>query len=262
MTNIRQQPYLYRLWWSRFVFVRLFARDLSLRYRGSVLGFLWSLLNPAIHIAVLTVVFSHVIRTGMDHYIIYLMSSMLPFQFFSNAVTQSANCLVLNENYFKRLALPIMLFPLLSVSAALFDFLLAFIVLFTIGFFFGFSLGAAQLILPLSFLILIAFTAGCVLIVSIITMYFRDMRHIVAVLLNIVYFATPILYPITAIPEYLQFWFRLNPLYYMVTIFNQPLYHHALPGAPLAVAAALSIMFLAVGIWIFRAREHEIVFIV
>lgn len=262
MTNISNQPYLRRLWWARFVFARLFARDLSLRYRGSVLGFLWSLLNPALHIAVLTVVFSHVIRTGMEHYVIYLMSSLLPYQFFSAAVTRSADCLVMNENYFKRLALPIMLFPLLSVAASLFDFVLAFFVLFAIGFFLGFTLGLAQLIIPLSVLVLIAFTAGCVLIISVITMYFRDMRHIIAVFLNILYFATPILYPITIFPERLQFWFKLNPLYYMVSIFNQPLYHHAAPWGTLAVAAGLAALFLAAGIWFFRAREHEIVFIV
>jgi len=166
-------PYALQLVWGRHLLYNLFLQQIKIRYQRSVLGFLWSLFNPAVTMVMYNFVITIVFRVKMESYVIYLMASMLPYAFISSALTNATGSLIDNQTYYKSHYVPKMIFPLASVSVALFDFLAASIVLFTIGFLFGFRLSVHQLFVPVSLLLIIVFVTGCSLLVSILGAYFH-----------------------------------------------------------------------------------------
>ncbi len=206
-------------------------------------------------------VFSMVFRIQMDNYVIYLLTSMLPFNFFRMAMEHSTNSLFEAETYFTRHYLPKMVFPLVAVSIALFDFVASYAVLLGLGAFFGFRPNITQLVLPFSLFVFLVFTLGCSLIASILGAYFADTRQAVVYLMQALFFATPVLYPTTMVPDKMKYLLALNPLTYFVSNFNMPLYYHqAIPAYQALASVILAFGFLIIGLVVFRKYEVDLVF--
>ena len=245
----------------RTVLLQLIHQQITLRYRRTVFGFLWTLLNPLLNMAIIAVVFSMVMKFQVNDYAIFLFSGMIPWAIFSNSLNQSSSALIANESLFKKIYLPKQIFVISTVVTTLIDSLLSTACLFIIAFFLGANMTPALLMLPFSFLIFTIFVLGLSLILCIVSVYFRDAQYLVGVVIQALYFATPIIYPITAIPEKFHPVFTSNPLFYFLELFRQPIYNGDLPDSfTLLLCISISVLTLLVGIWFFSKNSAKIIF--
>jgi ABC-type polysaccharide/polyol phosphate export permease len=259
--SLNEMPYWRQLLWARHVYWTLLVKHIAQRYHNTVLGFFWTLLGPLLSIMIYVAVFSLVFRIQMENYPIYLLTSMLPFNFFKTAIESSANSLYESETYFTRHYLPKMVFPMVAVSIALFDFVTSYSVLLCLGAFIGFRPSYVQLIVPFSLVVLILFTLGCSFIASILGAYFADTRQAVVYVMQALLFVTPVLYPTSMAPDSMKSLLALNPLTYFVSNFNLPLYYHqAIPPMGVMVSILLAFGSLIVGLAVFRKYEVDLVF--
>ncbi|MCA1960970.1 MAG: ABC transporter permease [Desulfomonile sp.] len=262
ITNVQDMSQVQQLLWARPVFWNLFTKTVRVRYRRTMLGFFWSLINPTLNLIIYSFVFTLVFQVRMENYVVHLMAGLLPFHFFRNTVSMAADTLVSGARFFKKQFLPKMIFPIVGLCGNLVDFLLAYAVLLTVGnTFLGFKLAPAQLFLPISLLLIVAFTLGCALIMSIAGTYFADLQHIFNVVIQTVLYGTPVLYSMDMVPEKLQPYLKLNPMYYFITNFTLPLYYHQVPDlTQILVSTVLAVGALVAGIALFLKYESEVIF--
>jgi len=237
----------------------LIKRELRGRYQKSVLGFLWSFISPLCQIAVFTFVFTYVFPSNIPNYYIYLMTGMIPWQFFSDSISQGACAIIHNADMTKKIYFPREVLTISSVSAKFINLLLSMIVVFCFVLFSG--IGFSPIVVLLLFVLLIeyAISLGFALIFSSITVYLRDMEHIVNVILMAWIWATPIMYSPDTLAEQYQ-WIasllRINPLTSVMYLFRDILYHHQIPETiDWLLPMTWGILLLIVGEFIFRRLE-------
>ncbi len=185
----------------RDLIVNLVVRDLKVRYKSSVLGFIWSLLNPLLMMLVFTVVFTVLFPSNrIAHFPIFLLSGLLPWNFFSTAVTGSIGSIVGNAHLIKKVYFPREVLPISLVLANAVNFLLALVVLFAMLFVFGIGITPWILLLPAIMLLQIALTVGLAFILSTINVFYRDTMVIMEVVMQAWFFLTPVFYPIEYLP--------------------------------------------------------------
>lgn len=245
----------------RLVMLQLVKQQITLRYRRTVFGFLWTLLNPLLNMAVIATVFSLVMKFQIDQYAIFLFAAMIPWSFFSGALNQSAGVLIANESLFKKIYLPKQIFVASSLMSLLIDSLLSTLCLFVIALAIGAKLTLPLLGLPIAFLLLAIFSFGLSLIVAVGSVFFRDLQYLIGVLMQAMYFMTPIIYPITAVPEKYHWAFIWNPMYYFVLYFRAPLYDGVWPSIDLMFTCfLLAAASLIIGLIVFRVNDKKIIF--
>lgn len=232
----------------------LVAKDLQLKYRGSLLGLLWSFLNPALMLVVYTFAFKVVLRVPTENYTYFVTAGLLPWSFFAGAVTASTQAIVGNAGlirkvYFPREILPIasVLFTFTQLLLALAVFLPALILISGIGSSWGMALVVPVLLLHL------VFTVGVAFALAAVTVHFRDVAHLTEVLLPLLFWATPIVYPIDMVPVTLQGWMKLSPLTLFTLAYQDVLLRARLPEwALIAPVVAWSAGTIWLGHLIFR----------
>ncbi|HCB1682054.1 TPA: ABC transporter permease [Citrobacter braakii] len=240
---------------------QLVKQQVTLRYRRTIFGFLWTLLNPLLNMIVIATVFSIVLKFQIRDYSIFLFSAIIPWTMFSNTIAQCSQSLIMNESLIKKIYLPKQLFITANAFSVLIDSFLSTICLFIIALMFGAKLSFALLFLPFSFFILFFFTFGLGLILSICSVFLRDMQYLIGVLLQALYFITPIIYPISAVPEEFRWVFSWNPMFYFVELFRDPIYNNVLPSFDLIKTCIIfSGVAFVMGVYIFKSNEHKIVF--
>lgn len=244
----------YPRWWRyRELLRNLVAKDLKLKYRGSALGFLWSLLNPLIMIAVYTVAFKYIMRVQLESYTVFLITGILPWNFFSMAVNASTRSVVDNGNLLKKVHFPREILPISSVFFTFIQFLFALVVFFPALYFLHAPLGWWLLAYPFALLLHIAFTMGVALLLSTATVFYRDVKHLTEVVLLILFWVTPIFYNIAMIPERLRWFFKLNPMTAYITAYQQIIYWGTWPTWRMWLSGFIwAIGTLGLGYWIFR----------
>jgi len=245
----------------REVLANILSQHLKVKYKRTSLGYVWSLLNPVLQLLVLTAVFSHVVRLGMRDYTLYLFSGLLAWTFFSNTLSTASVSLLENENFIKKVYLPKVIFPLSRMLLCGIDFLFSLAALSLIALALGFKFYLSVVLLPLVMLNFAAFTLGCALIVSVATVFFRDIQYLLGVFLNLLYFLTPIIYPMSALPQNYQKWMNLNPMGVQINLFHKVLYYGEMP-TPMEwlPAIAMSVVLLLGGLAILMSFEDEVVF--
>jgi len=249
------------LYQYREVLYNLISQDLKIKYRRTMLGYVWSLLNPVIQLLVLSVVFSHVVRLGMKDYTLFLFSGLLAWTFFSQSLIAASTTFLDHENFIKKIYLPKLLFPLSKVALRGVDFVFSLIALSLVGVISGFPFYATWFYLPFAVLCLGLFTIGLTILVAIATVFFRDVKYLLGVFLQLLYFATPILYPMSVLPPHYAPWMRLNPFYSQVHLFQELIYHGQLPGLnELATTFCVALMTFALGLVALITWEDELVF--
>lgn len=236
------------------------ARSLKTRYKRSVLGIVWTMLNPLLTMLVLSVVFSQVIRFPNQNYPypVYVLAGLTVWRFFSFGTSGAMGEMLWSGQLLSRIYVPKSVFPVSSVLTALVDLAIALIPLFLISLVLGVPLRPAMLVMPLAVLLLALFTLGMGLLLATAAVYFADMLPVYEVALTIWMYATPIIYPLETVPAPFQPFLKLNPLYYMVELFRLPLLEGRLPDlGTWLIAAALAIVALALGGYIFTAKSNE-----
>jgi ABC-2 type transport system permease protein len=231
----------------------LVYRDLTIRYKRSVLGFLWTMLNPMLLMIIFVVVFSALFRFALPHYETYFLSEYLPWMFFGQTTLLSMQSMAWNGALMKRVRVPKSIFTLASTLSGLVNLFLSYVPLVLIMVVLGVPVRPAILFLPVSFLILAVFTFGVSLALSAISVYFVDVREMYQVLLTALMYMSPIIYPISIVPDRFQKVIQMNPLLYLLQIVRDPVYNGRVPSATmLAFTAALAAGMLIVGWSVFR----------
>ncbi len=237
----------------------LVARDLKVRYKRSAIGFVWTMLQPLLMMLVLTTVFSHAFRFDLERYPVYALSGILFWNFFSQSVTSSMNSLKGNANLLTKVPVPKAVFPLATVMAGLVNLGLALLPLLAIMVATGHTIRPAILLLPVAIVLAFVFTLGAGLLLSPLAAFFSDTIEMVAVVLTLVLYATPIFYPASIVPAQYSWVLAWNPLRPVLDSFRDPIWAGRPPsGETLLWAALLAASSLALGTFTFRRSSRRI----
>jgi ABC-2 type transport system permease protein len=231
--------------------LNLVRRDLTVRYKRSVIGFFWTMLNPLLLMIILTIVFSTIFRfEGIDHFETYFLSEYLVFGFFAQTTVTSMASLSWNGALMKRVRVPKSIFAISTTVSGLINLCLAYIPLFIIMIVRGAPIRPSVLFLPVSFLIIAMFTLGVSLLLSALAVYFEDVQHMYQVATIGLMYLTPIIYPISIVPQRWLWVIRANPLTQIFKLARDPVYSGVLPSVHVFGASlAVSVIALVVG-WI------------
>ena len=240
---------------------QLVAQQLILRYRRTTLGFLWTLINPLLMISIMAIVFSALFKQDITIFALTLFAGMIPWNFLNSVVTQSCGAFLNNEGLIKKVYLPKVIFPSSIVAALLIDSLLSFFVLFIVILILGGTFSWALIFLPFSFLLLFFFALGLALIMSIATVFFRDLKHVIILMMQALFFLSPILYKPEALGGHLAYLVSLNPVTPFIALFRIPLVDGTFPPAGILLhAVCITGVSMALGSLIFTREEKKIIF--
>jgi ABC-type polysaccharide/polyol phosphate export permease len=188
---------LREVWRFREVVKNFVSQDLKVKYRRSFLGFFWSLLNPLLQMAVISLVFSMLFKFPVRNYALYVLSGLVPWGFLAASIEGCTMSIVSAEGMLKRQYFPKLVFPLSVVMQNLVTFTLSLVVLVCVlAPITGFKLSASLLILPFSFLFIVSVALGIGAVAAVLTVYFRDVQHLIAVFISVWFYATPIIWPL------------------------------------------------------------------
>ena len=238
---------LFRLGKYHDLLWQLVRRSLQSRYRGSVLGFLWSFLNPLILMLVYYLIFSVYMRIRMDNYAVFMFCGLLPWIWFSSSAIEGTMSLISNANLIKKVLFPSEIFPLVTVIANLINYLLSLPILILFVFISKMEFSPALMFwfIPLV-LIQTIFTSGFVFATSALTVHFKDIQHILLNILTLWFFMCPIIYPITQVPLKFRFTITCNPVGLLVMCYQDIFFFKKTPAINhlLALTAVSLIIFL------------------
>lgn len=235
----------------------LAAKELHVRYKRSVLGFLWALLHPLFMMTILTIVFSSLARFPVKDYAVFLISALFPWVFFSQALSYSVECLVANGELLKKVRVPKSVFPVAVILSNTINFLLSLLPLLLILLVLRFPIHWTWLYLPVPTLGLVMFVLGCSFFLSAANVYFRDVSHILQIVLSGWFYLSPIIFSLDLLPQHYRQFFRLNPMLYVLNGFRLAIYYGQLPSLQsVAASVAIGATTLVLGYAFFRRLEH------
>lgn len=248
---------LARLWRVREVVYVLVGRELKARYRGAALGFLWSIVNPILFMSVYVLVFSVYMRIPVEHYPAFVLSGLLPWNWFAASLTESSRSILDNGGLVKKVALPSEIFPLVAIGANLVHFLLSVPLLVGLLLLLGIGVSWTIGLLPILLLLQFLITFGIALVCASLAVHFRDLLQLVPNLLTIWFFVTPVFYPATLVPPRFQELLVLNPMAWLIDAYHQVLFYQRTPSvALLGVLAIVGLALVVAGQLVFDARKE------
>jgi lipopolysaccharide transport system permease protein len=245
------------LWRYRELLYFLTWRDIKVRYKQTVFGAAWAILQPFITMIVFSVFFGQLVRVPSDGipYPIFAYSGLLPWQLFSQAVTRSGNSLVSNRHLITKIYFPRLAIPISAVLPGLVDFGIAFVVLLVMMVYYHIAPTVAVLTLPFFLLLAVAAALGVGLWLSALNLKYRDVGYTIPFLTQFWLFATPVVYPSSLIPEKWRALYGLNPMAGVVEGFRWALLGKAPPGPFLAISVGAVMLLLTGGLYYFRRME-------
>ena len=238
----------------------LVKKDLRGRYKGSVLGFLWTFVNPLLQLLVYSIVFSSVMRvTNVDKYYLFLFVALIPWIFFSSSLTGGSMTILANKSLITKIYFPREVMPIAYVSSCFVNMLYSFIVVFIVILISGIGINFVSLLfLPLVMAVEYIFSLGIALIVSAVNVYFRDLQHILGIVSMAWMYFTPIIYSINDIPERWRKIFMLNPMCHIITAYRQILYYKTVPDVTtLLLTGIASVFVLIIGLAVFSKLKRR-----
>ena len=245
----------------RFLMKQLVARDFKTKYKRSVLGVLWSFLNPLLTMTVQYIVFSTLFRSNIPNFALYLLIGIVCFSFFNEATSMTLGSIVGNAHLITKVYVPRYVYPLTRVISSTINFLLALIPILAVMILTGAPFSRAMLLLPLPILCLFALSQGVGMCLASSMVFFRDTQFLWGVVSMLWMYCTPIFYPETIFPAKLLILFKCNPLYHIIRFFRIILMNGVSPEprAYLLMMAA-SILSLLLGAWVFRKTQDRFIF--
>jgi ABC-type polysaccharide/polyol phosphate export permease len=246
------------LWQYRDLILQLIRRNIVSRYKRSVLGVAWTMLNPLGNMLVLTLVFSQLFNQ-VTGYPVYVLSGLIAWNFFAQSTTTAMDQTVWGGTLLHRIYVPRTVFVVSAVGTGIVNLVISLIPLLIIMLFVGLPFQWSLLFLPVDIVLLAAFSLGIGLLLSAWAIYFPDIAEMYHVVLFAWMYLSAIFYPQDIIPETYRFWFfHLNPMYYLIEIFRRPIYGDVpLSGWILGGAAFIALATLLIGWIVFSARADE-----
>jgi len=236
----------------------LVARLIKNRYKRSVLGVLWTLLNPLLNMAILAIVFSSIFQSNLSHYPVYLLSALIAWTFFSQTTTYSAGSFLSGGSLLKRIYLPRTAFTVAAVLNGLVNLAISVVPLVLIMIAVGHPLHPTWWFVPIAAVLLAIFALGVALVVSVLALYFADVVEMYQILAQTWFYMTPIIFPAEILPARFQWLIKINPMHYLIDLFRRPIYDGVIPDwTTIVVGAVCSFVMLAVGWWAFTSKANE-----
>lgn len=251
----------------RDLVLTLVARELKVRYRRSAIGFVWTMLQPLLMMLVLRTVFSTLFQAKSSevpfNYAVFVLAGLLFWNFFSQSIVSSMNSLRGNAQLLQKLPVPKMVFPLATILSGLVNLLFALVPLFLILLITGHPLRPSLLFLPVSILLVALFTLGAGLLLAPLAVFFSDVIELVGMLLMLLMYLTPVIYPKDIVPEQWRWIVRYNPVRSILEVFRDPIYQGEIPPlSHVAVAVSIAVIALVVGGLVFSRTSDRIPFYV
>lgn len=237
----------------------LVRRDLKGRYKGSVLGFLWTFINPLLQLMVYTFVFSTIMRNGIEDYYLFLFVALVPWIFFSTSVTGGAGCILAQKEMVKKIYFPREILPIAYTTSQFINMLLSFMVIFGILLVTGKGISAGALIyLPIIMLVEYILALSVAMLASAVTVYFKDFEYILGIITMAWQFLSPVMYSVDMVPDEIKTLFQLNPMSAVIIAYRDILYYGRAPElGTLIQAVVCGVVLLFVGWIVFgKLKRH------
>lgn len=249
------------IWEYRELFYFFTWRDIKVKYKQTVLGFLWAVLQPFIMMVVFSVFFGQVLKESMPTnipYPVFVYSGLMFWNLFATATTNAGNSMVTNAHIIKKIYFPRIIIPISSVLVAAFDFLMSFIVFAGILFWYRYDVSFLRLIafLPLSFLLIVLISFGSGSLLASLNVKYRDIRYVIPFLIQLLLFLTPVIYPVSVLSnKVLQFLLSLNPLTGVINMARSAITNQPFNWNEVMISLATTFILLLLGIYRFRKTE-------
>ena len=255
-----EKNYWADLWRYRELFLILAWRDISVRYKQTIIGILWAIIRPFLTMVVLTVIFGRIAKLPSDGsapYALLVFAAMLPWSLFSNALSESSNSLVSNSNLIGKVYFPRLIIPAATLVTAFIDFLISFIILIGMMLYYRFTPGWQMLLLPLFIILALLASLGPGLWITALNVKYRDFRYIIPFVVQFGLYVSPVGFSSKIVPEQWRMLYSLNPMVGVIDGFrwcilggDSPIY---VPG--FIVSLAIILFFLWLGVSRFRKME-------
>lgn len=233
-------------------------KEIRGKYKKSFLGIFWSFLNPLLQLAVYAFIFPMILKNEQDNYIMFLFVALIPWTFFTTAVNQGTDVVVQNGNIVKKVYFPRTILPISVVTSAAINFMISTIIVIIFAIFTGLGISKYILFYPLILLIQYLVTLGIVLMLSSITVYLRDLQHIIGVVIQVLFYATPIVYAPSSIPQQFSFILTLNPMSHVINAYRDIFYYQQMPNLQsLLIVLLVGIVLCVLGYIIFTKLEKR-----
>lgn len=232
-------------------------KEIRGKYKGSFLGVLWSFVNPLLQVLVYAIVFPFVMKSTQDNYVVFLIIGILPWTWFVTSITQGTPCILANQGIIKKVYFPREILPISVITSGLINFLISCIIIFLFLLFSGIGFSIYILFVPFIIMIQYILSLGILLITSAIDVYIRDAEYIINFIVNMLFYATPILYsPEIFANSSISWLMKVNPLSVIITGYRDALFNQVMPNLfSLLLILVGSLVLLFIGMAIFRKLE-------
>ena len=238
----------------------LIARDIKIKYRKSVLGVLWTLLNPLCMMIVLSIVFSNLFKFDIEYFPVYLLSGQLIFNFFSESTTNAMSAIIANGPLIKKIYVPKYLFVLSRVFSSTINLLASFTAMICVMLAMRIELHYTVFLVILPLFFIVVFSLGVGLVLSAITVKFRDIMHLYSVFVTALMYLTPVIYPMSILPDWLRPIVLYNPITNILLMFRGVMLYNSLPSVSSIVIAVIEcIVMLALGLYVFYKNQDDFI---
>lgn len=232
-------------------------KEIRGRYKNSFLGVLWSFLNPLLQILVYAIVFPLIMKNNEKNYVVFLCCGLIPWAFFSTVITRSAFTMIENGNIIKKVYFPREILPIAICISEAVNFLISTLIILAFVVFNGLGLSKFMLFYPIIYLVQFLLVLAISFIVSSITVYFRDLQHLIGVALQLLFYATPIVYNTATIAGTGFEWvLAINPMTYIINAYRDIFYHQVMPDIKsLLILGVILIVVCVLGYAIFNKLQ-------
>lgn len=252
--NLLKELYAYR----EMIF-SLVRRDLKGRYKGSVLGFLWTFINPLLQLGVYTLVFSVIMRSDIENYYLFLFVALVPWIFFSTSVSGGSSCIWAQQDMVKKIYFPREVLPIAFVTSQFVNMILSLLVVIVVILVSGNGINlVAFAYLPIIMIVEYLLALAMAFITSSLTVYLRDLEYLLGIITMAWQFLTPVMYSIDLVPDQLMPIFYLNPMTPVIAAYRDILYYKSVPKlSTLVHAVLLGVILLIIGVFVFdKLKKH------
>jgi len=233
-------------------------KEIRGKYKHSFLGVIWSFLYPLLQLAVYAIIFPLILRDTQENYLIFLCVALIPWTFFTTVVNQSTGVIISNGNILKKVYFPRIILPISVVTSAAINFIISTIIILIFVLFSGMGFSKFLIFYPIVLLVQFILSLGISFIVSAITVYLRDLEHLINIALTMLFYATPIAYASTSIPEAFKNIMYLNPMAHIIDGYRAIFYYKQIPNLiNLGVLLVISIIITVVGYFIFEKLQKR-----
>lgn len=238
----------------------LIARDIKTKYRRSLLGVLWTILNPLLMMVVLSVVFSNLFRFDIEYFPVYLLSGQLIFNFFSESTTNAMSSIIANGPLIRKIYVPKYMFVLSRIFSSTINLLASFTALICVMLVMRVRLHYTVLLSVIPLLMIVFFSLGAGLILAAITVKFRDVMHLYSVFITALMYLTPVIYPMSILPPWLEKIVLLNPITNILMMFREFMIYGTFPSIlSIVIGMVEVVIILVLGVYVFYKNQDEFI---